>query len=151
VGLVAVDTLQPDWFAIELARDPVVVVVPAGHPFARRPSVALGDLHDQPMIRREPGSRTQAELDRACAAVGVVPRWPVQLGSREALREAIAAGFGIGVISAAELGGDPRLRAVPFADVNIRLRQYVVCAAARRRAPLIRTFLDGIPRRNRRT
>jgi aminoethylphosphonate catabolism LysR family transcriptional regulator len=150
VALVAVDTLEPDWFALELGRDPIVVVIPAGHPWAKRASVHLTALHGQSMIRREPGSRTQAELDRACAAAGVAPRFELQLGSREALREAIAAGLGIGVISAAELGGDPRLRAVEIAGVTIRLRPHVICAAARRRAPLIRAFLPAVPRRKRR-
>lgn len=142
---------RPGWFSVELARDPILVVVGADHAWADRRSMPLASLHEQAMIRREPGSRTQAELERACAGAGVRPRFDIQIGSREGLREAIAGGLGIGVISSAELGGDARLRGIRVADVSVLLRQHVVCAAARRDAPLIRTFFEGVPPSPRRT
>jgi aminoethylphosphonate catabolism LysR family transcriptional regulator len=142
VALVARPPARPELGAIELGQDPVVLVVGAKHPWAKRRKLPLAALDGEPMIRREAGSRTQDEFDRACARAHVVPLFPIEMSSREALREAIACGVGIGVISRAELGVDPRLRAVALSSVNISLHEVVAFVATRREAPLIRAFLD---------
>src|SRR5262249_41950795 len=109
---------------------------------ARRRSVRLAALDGSPMIRREAGSRTQEEFDRACARAGVRPTFPLQVSGREGLREAVAGGLGVGVIARAELGVDPRLRPIRIDGVKISLEEVVACAETRSAAPLIRVFLE---------
>jgi aminoethylphosphonate catabolism LysR family transcriptional regulator len=143
VALLASPIGEPGLHTVELSRDPVVLVVDAAHRFAARRTLALAALDDVLMIRREEGSRTQAEFDRACAHARVRPRFPMQVSGREGLREAIATGLGIGVISRAELGTDRRLRMVRLEGVSLSLQEVVACVAARREAPLIRAFFDA--------
>jgi aminoethylphosphonate catabolism LysR family transcriptional regulator len=142
VALLAGPLTQPELHVLPLALDPVVLVVGAAHPWARRRSLALAALDKIPMIRREAGSRTQEELDRACARAQVRPTCALQVSGREGLREAVAGGLGVGVIARGEIGADPRLHPIRLDGVDLALEEVVACAATRRDAPLIRAFLE---------
>jgi aminoethylphosphonate catabolism LysR family transcriptional regulator len=124
-------------------RHRIVVLVPSRHPWATRDEVPLAELHDQPMVRREQGSATQARFDEVAGQAGVRPRHVLEIGSREAMREAVAAGLGIGIISEAELGRDDRLRGVPFSDVEVYADEYLVCLSDRTQARVVRAVLDA--------
>ncbi len=62
--------------------------------------------------------------------------------TREAVREAVAAGFGIGVVFESEFGNDARFRPIHVADADLAVGEYVVCLEERRRLALVRTFID---------
>lgn len=83
------------------ATDELLVVVPATHPWARRrrllPPAALAG---QPFVGREPGSGTGAIYDAALAAVGVRLRPTVRLAHSRGIAAAVAAGAGVGIVSA---------------------------------------------------
>ncbi len=96
--------------AVPFSRQPLVVFVPRDHEWAGRTGIRLAELSGRPMVVREIGSTTRRILEQALDEAGVRPRVLMEIGSREALREAVAAGLGIGVVSRAELGGDSRLR-----------------------------------------
>ncbi len=128
--------------AIPYCRQPVVVFVPRDHEWAGRASIALADLDGRPMVLREVGSTTRRILEEALAANGVEPRIVMEIGSREALREAVAAGLGIGVVSLAELGSDDRLHALPISDATLESWEYVLCLKDRRNLRTVQAFLD---------
>ena len=94
------------------------------------------------MILREPGSRTRQLFELAIAQARVRPRVVMEIESREAVREAVAAGLGIGVVSEAEFGHDERLAAIPVTDAELGTREYVVCLRERRRLRIVSAFLD---------
>ena len=48
------------------------------------------------------------------------------LGSREAVKEAVALGIGIGIVLDREQGFDPRLRAIAISDMEIVAGEYLV-------------------------
>jgi LysR family transcriptional regulator, low CO2-responsive transcriptional regulator len=66
----------------------------------------------------------------------------MEIGSRESIREAVAKGIGLGVVSEAEFVPDPRLRALPVTDAEIYTYAHVVHLAERRNARLVRAFLQ---------
>ncbi|MHB1223110.1 MAG: LysR family transcriptional regulator [Gemmatimonadaceae bacterium] len=82
------------------ATDELLVVVPASHPWARIDRLPPTALADQPFVGREPGSGTGAIYDAALAAVGVRLRPHVRLAHSRGIAAAIAAGGGIGIVSA---------------------------------------------------
>ena len=127
--------------AIPHTRQPVVVFVPSGHEWANRRSIKLAELEGRAMVLREGGSSTRQVFETALAEAGVKPRVVLEIGSREALHEAVAAGLGIGVISKAELGRDPRLRAIRISDARLESREYVVCLNERRKLRTVQAFL----------
>jgi DNA-binding transcriptional LysR family regulator len=58
------------------------------------------------------------------------------------VREAVAAGLGVGIVSAGEVGHDDRLTALPIADIALETQEYVVCLKERRNLRLVAAFLD---------
>jgi DNA-binding transcriptional LysR family regulator len=81
--------------------DELVVIVPAGHRLARRRSVQLAQLAAERFIVREHGSGTRDVAERALAAHGIHPPIALTLASTEAIKQAVAAGLGLAVVSRA--------------------------------------------------
>lgn len=137
---------DPRLFAVPSARSRQVVIVPRAHPWARRSGVRLADLDGAPLLLREPGSSTRRAFEAAAARASVRPRVVMEIGSREALQEAVAAGLGASVIIEAERGRDDRVVALPITDAVIEHVEYVVCLAERRRLKAVAAFLELVPR-----
>ena len=138
-----ISDLEPDprLESIPYAEHRLVVFVPRKHLWARSRGIRLRDLDGQPMVLRETGSMTRRLFERAAAKAQVKPRVIMEIESREAVSEAVAAGLGIGVVSEAEFGHDERLAAVPVIDVTMLTREYVVCLRDRRRLRIVSAFL----------
>jgi DNA-binding transcriptional LysR family regulator len=80
-------------------EDELVVIVPPDHRLATRRSIQLQELAGEPLIVREPGSGTRKVAERALAAHDVAPQVTLQLGSTEAIKQAVAAGLGLAFVS----------------------------------------------------
>ncbi|MGU3540458.1 LysR substrate-binding domain-containing protein [Methylobacterium sp. A54F] len=126
------------------SQDPIVAFARTDHPLFRpeRTDIRLADLHGAAMVAREVGSNTRRATEAAMARAGVHPRVVMEIGSREAVREAVASGVGIGVVSRAEHIPDPRTRWLPFADAEIYNDAHIVCLQDRRNARMIGAFID---------
>jgi DNA-binding transcriptional LysR family regulator len=146
-GVVA-DSAEPGQLeTIPLARDRLVVLVPARHPLAGRETAWFVDLLDQPFVGLSAGALHSHLADQA-ARLGRPISYRVRLRSFETVARLVEARIGIGVLplSAAErcLSGD--LAIVPLAD-GWAHRRLVICAgnfaALSRHA---RTLVDEIVR-----
>lgn len=89
--------------AEELWKDRLVLAVPSGHPWVKRRSVRIAEIAEAPFVIREKGSGTREALEE-CLRETVGPGLPLlniaaELGSSEAVKEAIIAGLGISVVS----------------------------------------------------
>ncbi|GAB0107856.1 LysR family transcriptional regulator [Nocardia sp. JMUB6875] len=84
-----------------VASDRLVVVVAAGHPWARRREVAAAELASTPLIYREPGSGTRNSFERAMSAdmPGWEPNVALELSSTTAIKTAVAEGVAPAVLS----------------------------------------------------
>jgi aminoethylphosphonate catabolism LysR family transcriptional regulator len=133
---------DPRLIAIPYRRHRVVVFCPADHPFARRRGIRARDMEGQRLIVREAGSTTRRAFDQAMRAADTRPRVVMEIGSRESIREAVAKGIGLGVVSEAEFIPDSRIRAVPVIDAEIYTYAHVVYLRERQKARLVRAFLD---------
>jgi DNA-binding transcriptional LysR family regulator len=94
---------DPMLAAIEVARDQLVVVVGADHPWSTADRVELTHLPDTEWVLREPGSGTRSEFEAAVGAAGVDPKSlhiALELPSNEAIRAAVEAGLGATAVSA---------------------------------------------------
>lgn len=122
----------------------VVIFVPAGHRFGRRRGIRIAELASEPMIVREPGSTTRKALDDALRGAGVSPPIAMEIGSREAVREAVIRGLGIAAVSEIEFVPDPRLRPVPIVDADVQTHAHVACLVERRDARVVAAFYDVV-------
>lgn len=127
--------------SVPYSRHPVVIFVHRSHRFARRASIRIAELEGERIIMREVGSTTRKALDDALAKAGVTPRVVMEIGSREAIREAVIKGVGIGAVSEIEFIPDPQLRTVAVSDAEMYTHAHVVCLAERRGARLVQAFL----------
>ena len=68
----------------------------------------------------------------------------MEIGSREAIREAVIRGLGISYVSEAEFVPDPSLRLIPIADAEIYTYAHVVILQKRETSRIIRAFLEVV-------
>src|SRR5262249_40925430 len=99
VGVLVHAESDPRLHLLPLRKQRILIMAPRSHPLARRRGVKLKDLEGQPFIMREQGSTTREVLEQALTAAGVRVRVVVEIGSRESIREAVAAGIGLGAVS----------------------------------------------------
>jgi DNA-binding transcriptional LysR family regulator len=83
--------------------NPLVVIAAPGHALARSGPVALARLEEETLLLREPGSGTRAMIERHFAANNLSYRPGCELSSNEALKQAVQAGLGIGIVPAQTL------------------------------------------------
>jgi aminoethylphosphonate catabolism LysR family transcriptional regulator len=142
VAVMAKSVSDPRLNTVRLRADRVVLFAPLGHPLARRGRAPLKALGDQDLVLRERGSITREVIEQAMAASGVQPRAIVEVQTREGVREAVAAGFGVGAVFESELGDDRRFAAIVVGDTDLAVAEYAVCLQERRRVALVRAFMD---------
>jgi DNA-binding transcriptional LysR family regulator len=102
VGLVGAKRDSPNLEFRSFACDQMVLVVPAEHPWRQRKRVSLKQLGEQPLILREAGSGSRFCLEQALSQAGRSVRElhiALELGSNEAIKEAVLRGMGLAVLS----------------------------------------------------
>jgi LysR family transcriptional regulator, low CO2-responsive transcriptional regulator len=125
-----------------LRRDRLVAFIPAHHAWSDCGSLDLENLAGCDLVIRERGSTTREVLERRLAEAGIRPRSVFEVQTREAVREAVASDFGLGVVFMSEFGADPRFRALPIAGPGLEVGEYVVTLVERRRLSLVAAFFD---------
>jgi aminoethylphosphonate catabolism LysR family transcriptional regulator len=140
--LAVLNLVEPDGelHAQSLYRDRIVAFFPADHPWATRRRIDLAALAQAPLVLREPGSATRALLLQALDRAGIPPRIALELGSREAVREAVLAGLGIGVVFERELVRNPRLRSRALTGADLSATVSLACLPERRRLRAVQAF-----------
>ena len=138
--------IDPDsrLLTIPYRRHPVLVFMSSDHRLSKRKKVKMRELADEPFVARELGSTTRRAFEAAAEAHGIALRTIIEIGSREAIREAVIRGIGIGYVSEAEVIPDPRLSAVPIADAEIFTSAHVVVLRERQHSRIIKAFLDVV-------
>jgi DNA-binding transcriptional LysR family regulator len=119
LGVIGEAPLVPGLTAERWVQDELVLIVPRGHPLARRRSVRAPAIAGEPYIAREEGSSTRGVAERYLARLGVALTPTMELGSTEAIREAVGAGLGVALVSRhAVLAPDRRIAAVRLAGLR---------------------------------
>ena len=89
----------------------------SANPLTRKKSLSLADLAGQRFILREQGSGTRMAVDNCFKKLKFRPDLRLELGSNEAIKESVAAGLGISVISRHALQGNARAHGVAVLNV----------------------------------
>jgi LysR family transcriptional regulator, low CO2-responsive transcriptional regulator len=82
-----------------ILENPLVVVAPSSHPLTREKHISLKQLEQEPFIFREAGSGTRSIIEQFFAENRVSVKTIVELSSNEAIKQAIAGGLGISILS----------------------------------------------------
>lgn len=105
-----------DVVATPFLDNPLVVVAPAASPLPAGP-LTLADLATHPFLMRETGSGTRKAVDRYLAQSGQALRVKLSLGSNEAIRDLVATGMGLAILSRHVLGEHPEAEGLRILDV----------------------------------
>lgn len=105
-------------------------------------SVTLRELSKLPLVFREMGSKTREKLVMAAANQRISLTPTIEAEGREAVREMVASGVGIGFVSQAEFVRDERLVPLRIDGVDITMSETLVHLAQRRDVKVIRAFMD---------
>ncbi len=138
IGVLSEGATDERFAVLSAISYPIILLIAAEHPWAGRASVHITELEDQPMVLREPGSGTRRSFETALTRAGVKPQRVLEIGSREAVREAVAAGLGLGVVQAPEKGADARVATAAITGAAIEASEFVICLAERRESPMLR-------------
>jgi len=104
-------------------EDELVTIAPPDHPLLHSKSVHPADLEHWEFLVRERGSGTREVSERALAAYGVRLRKTIRLGGTESIKQGVAAGLGLAIVSRAAAADQlslGRIAILPVEDLVIR-------------------------------
>lgn len=123
--------------------NPLVLVAAARSQLVRQAGVALTALEDERFILREKGSGTRMGVDQFFKKNKFRPNIRMELGSNEAIKEAVAGGLGIGIVSRHSLHGHQKEHGVAVVDVDgfpILSNWHIVHPASKKLSPIASAF-----------
>jgi len=144
VAVTARKTSDKRIHATRLLSDRLVAFVAASHEFGRRTSIPIEAFAGQDLVLRERGSITREVFETRLAEAGVKPGNLLEVETREAVREAVEAGFGIGIIFDSEYRRDKALRRIEVTGADLAVAEYAACLEESRRLPLVRSFFETV-------
>lgn len=136
-----------------ILANPLIALAPAEHPLATERDIAFERFAREPLLVREPGSGTRLALEQTYAAHGRQPAIAMELGSNDAIREAMLAGMGVALLYRYSLGFDIDTRGLAVLDVAGLPKDghwHLVHAASRELSFVAQTFVSFARREARR-
>jgi LysR family transcriptional regulator, low CO2-responsive transcriptional regulator len=99
------------------ATSAMVTAVPPGHPLTRKDKVTLREIAREPLILREPDAAGGELVRSYFARKGLKINIAMELSSHEAIKVAVAEGFGITIIAKRWLANELALKMISIIDV----------------------------------
>ena len=129
-----------------LIRDPVVLVLPRGHPAAdpARP-VDLEKLRDEPWLAAPAGEPSRQAVDRLLASAGGMPQAPWEFEGLSTILSLVARGIGIAALPRLTLAvGDRRVAVRELPGPSQARDVYAVARASSVRRPSVAVILAAL-------
>lgn len=127
---------------LKLNSSPIIAFVAHDHPLAETRSMTLDDIAAQPLVMRERGSKTRQKLETLASKLGIELKPTIEAEGREAVREIVASGAGIGFVSRAEFGLDSRLRPILIDAPEVLMDEALICLRERSSGKLVKAFWE---------
>ncbi len=128
-----------------LLDDELVVLASPRHPLAAAAGMPVAALQDHRVILSERGTGTREAIDSALRGVEIELAPAMELGSIEAIKESVAEGLGITILSRLAVTAETaagRLVIVPLTDLVLKRVFAIVYHRDKRISPAIQVFLD---------
>jgi DNA-binding transcriptional LysR family regulator len=129
----------------EILSNPLVVLARDDHPLANQSSIPFERLAHEPFLIREEGSGARRVALRLFSEHGLAPKIFMELGTNEAIKEAILAGLGVTIISRHTFGLDPessRYRCLDVDGFPVENHWYFAYPQGKQLSPVARALLD---------
>ena len=143
IGVLGEIPTGQDFEILKLSSTPIIAFASLEHPISQRTSLTFADLAELPLVLRERGSKTRRKLEEGATIAGVKLQGIIEAEGREAVREIVAAGIGIGVVSQAEFGHDPRLIQIPIEGPPMLMEEAMICLTERSQSKIVRALFSA--------
>lgn len=130
---------------VTFMENPLVVLAPKEHPLVGQKNISLARVAQEPFIMREPGSGTRRAAQNLFESHGIPLKVRLDLGSNEAIKQAIAGGMGISVLSKHTLALEGVTNQLAVLDVEhfpIHRNWYVIYPSGKQLSTIAQEFLD---------
>ncbi len=135
--------VEIDVVAMPIMDNPIVVLAAPDHPLAHTKQISLERIAQEPWLMREKGSGTRNAIERRFAEKGIALHPRLELGSNEAIKQAILAGLGISALSlhTLALNAPGQFGVLDVEEFPIQRHWYAVYPAGRQLSAVARAFL----------
>lgn len=136
-----------DLVAHPFMENPLVVIAAPDHPLAQAHDIPLARLNEETFISREIGSGTRMAAERFFDEAGTRLTTAMEMSSNEAIKQAVQAGLGLGVVSIHTLEMELALGRLVILDVQgfpILRHWYVVHRHGKRFSAVAQAFLNFV-------
>lgn len=140
IGIAGSVPSAKDLEVLHIGQTPIVAFAAKGMFSEARTSLTLRELIEKPVVLREHGSTTRRAIEDAAFKAGFELEPAIEAEGREAVREIVASGMGVGFVSMAEFGNDERVRHYEIEGANLSMHEHVLCLAQRRDVRVIQAF-----------
>jgi len=139
--------VDADVVAEAFLQNNLVVIAPADHPLAKKKKIPLELLAKEPFLLREPGSGTRIATERLFDELGLKLKMRMELGSNEAIKQAVIGGLGVSVLSRHTLEMDTPSKRFVVLNVQgfpIKRHWYFVYPSGKQLSVIARTLVDHL-------
>ncbi|HHM05668.1 MAG TPA: LysR family transcriptional regulator [Gammaproteobacteria bacterium] len=136
-----------DLAAESFTENPLVVIAPTDHPLAGSAQIPFDRLQNETFVIREPGSGTRVAMERFFREQGVALSTGMEMSSNEAIKQAVEAGLGLGIVSEHTLELELETHRLVILDVEhfpILRHWYVVHRKGKRLSPVAQVFKEFV-------
>jgi DNA-binding transcriptional LysR family regulator len=133
-------------------ENPMVVLASYNHPLANMKNIPAKRIAEEPFLMRESGSGTRLAAEHFFQERGLSINFKMELGSNEAIKQAVAGGLGVSVLSAHTLALEKSVNELVVLDVEgfpIRRQWYVAHAKGKQLSVVAQTFLEFLQKESK--
>lgn len=134
-----------DLQAVEFLSNPLVMASAPDHPLAKKKGIKFKELEDYPFLIREPGSGTRMVMQSLIDKHSINPDMVMEMGTNEAVKQAIMAGIGISLISKYSMTLEESVGKISILDIeNLPYVNHwkLVYPKGKRLSPAAQNFID---------
>jgi DNA-binding transcriptional LysR family regulator len=128
-------------------ENPLVIIARPDHPLAQMNRIPLGQLAEENFILRERGSGTRNAVERFFSQRGIKLNTSMEMSRNEAIKHAVMAGLGLGIVSLHTLEFELALNRIAILSVEgfpIMKEWYLVHRSGKRMSPIAQAFHDFV-------
>jgi len=133
-----------DFKKVELGSTPIIAIAAKNYLEAPTQSMRFADIVKLPIVLREHGSKTRQLLEEEATRRKIKLKPIMEVEGREAMRDIVGSGAGIGFVSDAEFGHDDRLLKISIDDADLQMQESLIYLSQRGDLRIIRTFVDFV-------
>jgi len=136
-----------DLIAEPFMKNPLVIIAAPSHPLAHEQQIPMARIQHETFVVRERGSGTRNAMEQFFTDKGIEISTGMEMNSNEAIKQAVEAGLGLGIVSIHTLELElelKRLVVLNVEDFPILRHWYLVHRQGKRLSPVAQIFRNFV-------